>query len=269
MLAVLPLGQDAVDHALAQLGAGQAAEQFGIGQGADAFRLGGDVAHAQAAGQGFGKAPHQHHPAQAVQRGQAHGRLGGEIGVGIVLQNQKVMLLGQAQHVVRHGQAQAKAGRVVYHGVGDEQLGPVRGGQALQTVHIRPIAQAWHGQHLHAQGPQQAKHQEPGRVFDQHRIAGAQQAAQHQVHALGHAGDGHQLLLRIHRQPLRQQVGGQLLAQRRIALRRTIAQQLQAGAAPHGAHGRVEHVVVQPAGGQDAGAAVKLRALGGAEHAAQ
>ena len=269
VFAVLAVGQNAVHHALAQLGAGQAAEQFGIGQRANAFGLGRDIAHAQAASQCFGETSQQDDAAQPVQCGQPHGVLRGKVSVGVVFQHQKVMLFGQAQHVIGYGQRQSKARRVVHHRVGDQHFGLVGGGQMFQYCQIGPIAQAWNRQHLHPQGAQHAKYHEPGRVLYQDRIAGAQSAAQHQIHALGNAGDSHQLLLGVNRQPLGQQVGRQLLAQRRVTLRCAIAQQLHACAAPHTAHGGVEHVVVHPVGGQDAGAAIQLRTFCGAEHAAQ
>ena len=268
VFAVVAVRQDAVHHALAQFGAGQAAEQLGVRQRLNPRGRCRDIAHAQAARQSFGKTTDQEHAAQAVQGGQPRG-LDHKVGIGVVFQDQKIVLLGQTQQVIRHRQRQAKPRGVVHHRVGNKQLGLVRLGQLLQGLNIGPVAQARHGHHPHPQRAQQAKYQKPGRVFHQHGIAGAQHAAQHQIHALRDAGHGHQLLLRVHRQTLCQQIRGQLLAQGCVALWGTVAEQLHASAAAHGAHGGVQHVVIHPAGRQHARAAIEMHAIMLAKNAAQ
>ncbi|MNT13399.1 hypothetical protein D3C72_1483680 [compost metagenome] len=102
MLAIAAVGQDAVHDLLAGQGRCQTAQQFQVGEAVDEFRACRHIAYAQPAREGLGVAAHQQHALQPVHGGQAQRHVAQVLGVGVVLHQQKVVPLCDAQHLVCH-----------------------------------------------------------------------------------------------------------------------------------------------------------------------
>lgn len=134
------------------------------------------------------------------------------------------MALGNAQHLVGDTGRQAQPRGVVHRRVENEELGLVALGQRCQGSHIGPAGQARHADHIHTHVLEPPEDQEPGRIFDQHGIAGLEKAAHDQVQAMGHSAHRHEVGLGMGRHLLGLQIRGDLLAQWQKALWMAIAE---------------------------------------------
>ncbi|MCY1237731.1 hypothetical protein D9M72_504400 [compost metagenome] len=123
----------------------------------------------------------------------------------------------------------------------------------VQRVGIEPRRRARHAHHAQPRQPQDLQEVAVAGRFHQHRIAGTQQRAHHQVQRLRGALRQYHLL-RLQRDAVLAQAGGDMLAQRRKAVRMAVARQLRRRHARRGAHGLVQPFLVEPVAGQPAGA---------------
>ena len=72
----------------------------------------------------------------------------------------------------------------MHHRIDNVQLGFVDGRQLSEFRHVWPVLQPWYANHLGAEYRERAKHQEPGRIIDKNRVAGAGEFARHQIECL-------------------------------------------------------------------------------------
>jgi hypothetical protein len=127
-----------------------------------------------------------------VQRGQSVGEVGLEVREDVVLDKAEAMPARQLQQPECHRRRQRRPGRVLQHAVGEEQLGLVLAQQRLGGVRVGAVGRVRHAHQLHPMQPQQAEQVVVAGIFHEHRIAGLEQVAHHQVQRLaGTGGDQH------------------------------------------------------------------------------
>jgi len=135
---------------------------------------------------------------QRIERRQPRQMGRGEVRIGVVFDDVQVMRLCELEQSVRSPERERSPGRVVQHRNRDVQpwsfMRFLRFDQALHHRQVGPVVAARHGQHAQAQGGQAGVLHRPAGLVDQHRIAGAQQGAGHDVQRLGRTQRGHDLL---------------------------------------------------------------------------
>ena len=210
---------------------------------------------------------------QLVECGQPR-RLGrGQPGIGVVLDDGQVVRLGQLQQLMRRGQRQHGASRVVQYRDGDVNawLGRAVGRLEPLAQHrqIGPGRAAWHRGQLDSHLRQPREFDGPTRFIDQHRVTGDEQQARDDVQRLRRAG-GRDDLLRRGGDAQLAQAQRQSHTQPRVAGRFAIAQagrvaRIVGQRAPHCG---VQQGQVEPVGRQRADAGRWGLAVPMLEHAA-
>ena len=115
-------------------------------------------------------------------------------------------------------------------------MGDCRSRSRSRCVGVEPARHHRHRQELGAEGAEHLHRARIGRLLDGHEVAGVEERARDEVEALLRAVDDEDLL-GAGLEPEAQQVAGQELAQRRIAARGIVLQQLPPLLADHA----VEH----------------------------
>ena len=229
-----------------------------------------DEADPPAGGQDLREAADVEAALEPVERGQPWRVRGRQMRVGVVLDDMEVVRLRQLQQLMRAGQRQHAAGRVVQHRDGHVQAGAVLARQRLHHRQVGPVGPARHRQQPHAQQRQPRVFDRPAGLVDQHRVARRQQRARDQIERLGRAQRGHDLARRgAHAdigQTLRQRLAQPRVARRLAVVQRGGAQLVLAAAGQHPAQRGLQHRRIQPGGRQ--GAQARAGPAAAAEYAA-
>ena len=119
------------------------------------------------------------------------------------------------------------------------------GRHALQRLAIQSVGMARHRHHAQARQPQHLQQVGVGRLLHHHRIAVAQQGADHHVQAVRHAL-GQEDLRYLDFHALRAEAGGDGLAQRRVAIGMAVVGDAHGWHPAQVAQGHVQPFLVQP-----------------------
>jgi hypothetical protein len=140
------------------------------------------------------------------------------------------------EEALPRGQPHGQPGRVVGARLAVEKLGLLSLEQALELSHVEAVLVHRHRQELGPEGAEHLHRPRIGRPLDGHEVSRIEEGARHEIEALLRAIDDEDLFRpRLH--PEAKQIAGQVLAQRRIAGRRVVLEQLPPLRADH----RVEH----------------------------
>ncbi len=216
----------------------------------------GDIAATHRGADGLGGAADLHHPAQAVERGEPRRRLGLEIRERVVLENENVVLLCEAQHAMDGRRRGRRPRRVMQAAGGQIEARTMLGEQAFEFRDVGAVEGHGDGEAPGAIGAQERMEIEVAGIVDNHCVVWAEEKAAGEIERL-RAGIGDDDLVGIGHDRALGEAHREEPAQRRIAERLVILAPalriLPRGEAQRPLHAEIEH----PGIGQPASARTK------------
>ena len=182
--AIVALGEDAMEHRGAGRAVAHADGELQVDERRDPVPARGDVSATGRSPDRLGGAAHLNHPPEAVEAGEPdRGRLL-EVAEGVVLEDEDVMVLGEAQHAVGLRRRQRRAGRVLHARGGQVEPRAMLGHEARERLDVRPVGLHGRRDDFRSAGLQEREEVEVAGVVDDHRVARGEQEAADEVERL-------------------------------------------------------------------------------------